>query len=417
MVDRLTNRALTKALYYRYSELELFSLYLGDERTNIYAKQMTSEVRAHMRDGLFDLTRQQLVEMGMSIDLIRDISVFSQNQQLAYIERYKESIPQWLHRFLRHRLFDPVRLKELVEQNKVYDYDGLCAIVFSEDNCIKDSVFKEQLINYLTYMSPDRFPISFANKYSLEDSVLTSYNGHPIVGSLHNHSLYSDGRLTLEQMVREAIKANYLYFGFSEHTKSSLSGLDEQGLIQQMEEIDELNATQNVIRIMHGIECEIRSDGSLDFQRELLSKLDYVIIGVHTEYGMSRQEAMKRMIRAIEDPSTDILAHPTARIYGSRPGLLLNMKEIIDACVANDVVLEINGNHKRLDLEPKLIEYALDKGAFFLLSSDAHSALDFRKMNNAVLMAESVNLPAGRCLNLMPYADLIHFFRRQHQKR
>lgn len=151
-----------------------------------------------------------------------------------------------------------------------------------------------------------------------------------------------------------------------------MKGVDENSLQEQWEEINSLQL-KTPVKILKSIECEILKDGNLDLASNVLSQLDYVIIAIHTDVCMGKTDMERRLIKAIENPFSNILAHPSARIFGKKPPIWVDMKKIIDACVANDVALDINGAPSRLDPYPSLIEYALNKGAMFTLDSDTHN--------------------------------------------
>lgn len=117
-----------------------------------------------------------------------------------------------------------------------------------------------------------------------------------------------------------------------------------------------------------------------------------------------------RLIKAIENPLTKILAHPSARIYKKKPPVNVDMHKIIDACIQNNIVIEINGDPSRLDLDPKYIGYALDKGAYFSVDSDTHSLNGFFNINNSILIARELNIPPERCINTFTSSELDEFF-------
>lgn len=141
-----------------------------------------------------------------------------------------------------------------------------------------------------------------------------------------------------------------------------------------------------------------------------LSKLDYVIVACHRDEMMSKKDATNRIIKAIENKHSNILAHPLARLYQKKVGLYLDMHKVIDACIANQVAIEINGDPDRLDLSPEYIGYAINNGAMFTIDSDTHTEHSFKNINNAIRIAEDKLIPAEKILNIKPLNELKLFF-------
>ncbi len=155
------------------------------------------------------------------------------------------------------------------------------------------------------------------------------------------------------------------------------------------------------------------SNGKLDISDDYLKRCDYIIAAVHTNTRMTKSDATNRVINAIDNTYTNILAHPSSRLYQKNVGLYLDMEKIIDACVANNVALEINGDADRLDLDPRYIKYAIKKGAYFTIDSDTHSLEGFRSINNAIRIAEDSHIPPERILNTHKKEELnLIYFKR-----
>lgn len=188
-----------------------------------------------------------------------------------------------------------------------------------------------------------------------------------------------------------------------------MNGVSAETLENQISEITKFQR-ECPVKIFKSVECEVLPNGDLDLPSQSLDLLDYVIIGIHTNADLSRPEMELRMIKAIENPYSNILAHPSGRIYKKKPAVNVDMYKIIDACVANNVVIEINGDPTRLDLDPKYISYALKKGAYFSLDSDTHKKDGFLNINNAILIAINNHIPPERCINTFSIPDLYDFF-------
>ncbi len=239
---------------------------------------------------------------------------------------------------------------------------------------------------------------------------LISY--HDLKGTLHNHSTWSDGVNTVEEMAlycRDVLKLEYL--GMCDHSKSAFyaKGLSIERVLQQQEEIDHLNKKLDGFHIFKGIESDILNDGSLDYPDEILKKFDFIVASVHSNLKMDEEKATARIIKAVENPYTTILGHPTGRLLLSRKGYPIDHKKVIDACAANNVVIEINANPLRLDLDWRWHQYALEKGVWLSINPDAHrtEGLD---MHYGTLVARKGGLFKERCLNALSLAEIKQAF-------
>jgi len=241
--------------------------------------------------------------------------------------------------------------------------------------------------------------------------VLISY--HDLKGTLHNHSTWSDGVNTIEEMAlycRDTLKLEYL--GMCDHSKSAVyaKGLSIERVLQQQEEIDHLNKKLNGFKIFKGIESDILGDGSLDYPEEILKKFDFIVASVHSNLKMDEEKATARLIKAIENPYTTILGHPTGRLLLSRKGYPIDYKKVIDACAANKVVIEINANPLRLDLDWRWHQYALEKGVWLSINPDAHRNEGFADMHYGVIVARKGGLYKERCLNALSLQEITKVF-------
>jgi DNA polymerase (family 10) len=241
-------------------------------------------------------------------------------------------------------------------------------------------------------------------------------NHNDLKGTLHNHSTWSDGINTVEEMAlycRDELKLEYL--GMCDHSKSAFyaKGLSIERVLQQQEEIDHLNKKLNGFHIFKGIESDILYDGSLDYPDEILKRFDFIVASVHSILKMDEDKATSRLIKAIENPYTTILGHPTGRLLLSRNGYPINYKKVIDACAANNVVIEINANPLRLDLDWRWHQYALDKGVWLSINPDAHRKEGFLDMYYGTLVARKGGLYKERCLNTLSLQEIGRFFDRK----
>ena len=237
-------------------------------------------------------------------------------------------------------------------------------------------------------------------------------------GSLHNHSTWSDGVHSLEEMATYCKDNLHLeYLGICDHSKSAFyaKGLNEQRVYAQHQEIDALNQKLAPFKIFKGIESDILNDGSLDYSDEILKTFDFVVASVHSNLRMDEEKATARLIKAIENPYTTILGHPTGRLLLSRKGYPIDYHKIIDACAANKVVIEINANPLRLDLDWRYHRYALEKGVLLSVNPDAHRMEGFRDMHYGVYIGRKGGLEAGSCLNTFSLAQIGEYFSSRKQ--
>lgn len=215
-----------------------------------------------------------------------------------------------------------------------------------------------------------------------------------IKGVIHNHSNWSDGINTIEELAMELIANNFEYLVMSDHSKTAAyaNGLSEERVFAQHQQIDELNKKLAPFKIFKSIESDILNDGSLDYEDDVLASFDLVIASVHSNLYMNEEKAMQRVITAIENPYTTILGHPTGRLLLSRKGYPLDHKKIIDAAAANNVIIEINANPHRLDLDWKWIDYAMEKNVLLSINPDAHSIAGLQDIRYGVLAAQKGGL-------------------------
>ncbi|MCQ6957996.1 DNA polymerase/3'-5' exonuclease PolX [Mucilaginibacter aquariorum] len=248
--------------------------------------------------------------------------------------------------------------------------------------------------------------------------VLISY--HDLKGTLHNHSTWSDGVNTLEEIAlycRDELKLEYL--GISDHSKSAFyaKGLSIERVLQQQEEIDHLNKKITDFHIFKGIESDILNDGSLDYPDEILKKFDFIVASIHSNIKMQEEKATARLIKAIENPYTTILGHPTGRLLLSRKGYDIDHKKVIDACAANNVVIEINANPLRLDLDWRWHQYALEKGVMLSINPDAHRNSGFKDMEYGTHVARKGGLTKEMCLNALSLDQITKVFEKKRSSQ
>jgi DNA polymerase (family 10) len=222
-----------------------------------------------------------------------------------------------------------------------------------------------------------------------------------IKGIVHSHSNWSDGSYTIEAMALACIERGFEYLVISDHSKSAFyaNGLSEERIKEQHHYIEELNQKLFPFRIFKSIESDILGDGNLDYSDDILSTFDLVISSVHSNLKMNEEKAMARLLKAIENPYTVILGHMTGRLLLSRPGYPLDHKKIIEACAANQVVIELNAHPRRLDIDWRWADYALEKEVLLSIDPDAHSIEGYGDTRFGILAAQKAGLTKERNLS------------------
>lgn len=223
-----------------------------------------------------------------------------------------------------------------------------------------------------------------------------------IRGVFHNHTTASDGRATIKEMAQAAAALNFDYLGLADHSKASFqaNGLDETRVHKQIDEVRAFNESgQSPVHVFSGIECDILLDGSLDLDGSTLSTLDYAVMSIHSGFSQSQEEMTSRVIRAIEHPATTMLGHPTGRILLRREPYLINLQKVIDAAVANRVIIEINANPSRLDMDWRIWRCAAEKGLMCAINPDAHNTNSISHFEAGVNVARKGGIAKEQILN------------------
>ncbi|MFM2267886.1 MAG: hypothetical protein RL757_1327 [Bacteroidota bacterium] len=234
-----------------------------------------------------------------------------------------------------------------------------------------------------------------------------------IRGVVHAHTTYSDGINSLEEMAAASHAKGFSYLAISDHSKAAFyaNGLKEDRLQAQWAEIDALNlkyASKN-FRILKGIESDILNDGSLDYGEDILKNFDFIIASVHSNLKMDEAKATARVIKAVENPYTTILGHPTGRLLRARTGYPLDFEKVMDACAANGVSIELNANPYRLDLDWTLIDAALNRGILISINPDAHSREGIDDIKYGINVARKGGLNPQNCLNARDLEGFLAF--------
>ncbi|MBM3702070.1 MAG: DNA polymerase/3'-5' exonuclease PolX, partial [Actinobacteria bacterium] len=196
-----------------------------------------------------------------------------------------------------------------------------------------------------------------------------------IKGIFHIHTTHSDGNISIEQTCNYLQKMGFQYAGISEHSRTAAyaGGLKDVDINRYLEEIDKLNQKCTGFKIFKGIESDILLDGNLDYSDHILSKFDFIIAAIHSSFNLGEEQMTDRIIKAIENKFTTIIAHPTGRLLLARDPYKVDIIRIINAAAENDVDIELNSSPFRLDLDWRMCKYAKEKSVKIFINPDAHS--------------------------------------------
>lgn len=235
-----------------------------------------------------------------------------------------------------------------------------------------------------------------------------------IRGDLHMHTTETDGRATLEEMAAHCRTRGYEYMAVTDHSKAlaMANGLNEERVRRLAKEVRSLNQIGLGIRILAGIECDIRRDGTMDLEWDALAELDFVVASVHSYLNLEAGEMTERLLRCLECPHVRVLGHPTGRLLLQREGYAYDFDRVVQEAVKRRVALEVNAGPERLDLGGAAIRAAKARGAKFVISTDAHHPAHLDYMRYGVLTARRGWLEAGDVLNTLPLEEFKEAIRR-----
>jgi DNA polymerase (family X) len=237
-------------------------------------------------------------------------------------------------------------------------------------------------------------------------------------GDLHMHSTETDGKDEVRALAEAARDAGLEYIAITDHTQSlaMANGLDERRALEHAARIRAIDVERIGVRLLAGVECDIKPDGSLDLTDDCLAALDLVIVSVHSAFNQDRQQMTDRLLRAIEHPNVDIVGHPTGRLILKRQPYQVDMDAVIDAAAAHGVAIEINCQVDRLDVNDVHAKLARDRGVPLVISSDAHSRHAFGRLRWGVMVARRAWLQPGDVLNTRPFEDFRAALRRNRRQ-
>ena len=264
----------------------------------------------------------------------------------------------------------------------------------------------------LPYIPPELREDSGEIEAAEQDKLPSLIQHEDIRGIFHVHTDFSDGVDSLERMVEAAQKFGFSYLGVSDHSKTAYyaGGLKHDAILKQWEVIDTLNKKNSTFRIFKGIESDILSGGSLDYDDSILEGFDFVIASVHSGFTMKKDDMEERILKAMKNPYTTILGHPTGRLLLSRDGYQVDMMRIIDCAAQNHVILELNASPYRLDIDWRYLKYAKDKGVMISINPDAHAVAGLEEVFFGVNIARKGWQESKDILNTRDVNDIKEIF-------
>lgn len=232
-------------------------------------------------------------------------------------------------------------------------------------------------------------------------------------GVFHVHTTYSDGAASLERMAQEAQALGYRYLGISDHSEAAsyAHGLTLDRILEQHAEIDALNQRLEGLRILKGIEADILADGSLDYDAETLERFDFVIASIHSRFGMDEAAMTERIVRAIRHPRVTMLGHMTGRLLLAREPYALDLEAVFAAAAESGVILELNANPHRLDIDWRHLRRALERGVRISINPDAHSVDGLRDVRFGLGIARKGGASMHAVFNTLPLEQVLEHLR------
>ena len=236
-----------------------------------------------------------------------------------------------------------------------------------------------------------------------------------IRGDLQMHTVESDGKNTLKEMAAQAARLGYEYIAVTDHTShiGVTQGLDAEDARAYIKKINAFNEEQHDVHVLKGVEVDILKDGSLDLPDEILGQMDVVLASVHSNFQMEEEEQTNRIIKALENPNVNILAHPTTRMIGSREPIQMNLQKIMEKALALGCYLEINASPERLDLRDGSIRRARELGLKLVISTDAHRKSELANMKYGIFQARRGWASKSMILNTLSLDELLEQLKRE----
>jgi len=344
--------------------------------------------------GLFSLSSGIEVDLRIVSDDLFASTLYHLTGSLAHLNSLREKVRALGFELNESGLRRGERLVRCKEEKEIFDALGL------------DFIPPE--------LRENQGEIEFAEAHELPHLI----EAEDIKGAFHVHSSYSDGTNSIKGTAREAMKLGFSYVGLSDHSQSAryAGGLTFERLSKQWEEIDEVNDELKGFHIFKGTESDILADGSLDYDETTLKKFDFVIASVHSHFNMPKEEMTRRVIKALRNPFTTILAHPTGRLLLAREPYAIDMVQIIDEAARSGVAIELNAHPFRLDIDWRLCKYAKEKGVKIAIDPDTHDRDGLKDTYFGVGIARKGWLEPGDVLNTMNLEEIIDFLKKRRKR-
>jgi len=236
-------------------------------------------------------------------------------------------------------------------------------------------------------------------------------------GTFHVHTTFSDGRNTVLEMLTAAQQRGWEYLGISDHSKVAYyaGGLSEDKLALQHAEISRQERSVAPMRVFRGTEADILPDGTMDYGPQVLAKFDFVVASVHSQFQMDVEQMTERILRALDDPYVTFLGHMTGRKLLSREGYRVDHDRIFDKAAERGVIVEINGNPNRLDVDWRQIRNALDRGVTFSINPDAHSIAEYNAVITGTWVARKGGLSPRHIFNTRSVEEVEEYFAKRRR--
>ena len=264
----------------------------------------------------------------------------------------------------------------------------------------------------LSYIVPELREDMGEIEASMEGSLPQLVTAGDVQGLFHVHTDFSDGTDSLEKMVDGAKRLGFSFLGLSDHSRSApyAGGLREDDLERQWELVDRLNSVTTDFVVFKGIESDILPDGSLDYDEDILKRFDFVIASIHSGFAMKKADMEARIIRAIHNPYTTMLGHPTGRLLLSREGFDIDMTRVIDEAAASGTIIELNASPYRLDIDWRFLKYAKERNVLISVNPDAHSVAGLAEYVYGIGIARKGWLEKKDVFNTRNAGDIGRFF-------
>ncbi len=300
-----------------------------------------------------------------------------------------------------------IRLREIAQKKGL----SLSEYAITREKDGKEILCAEEAEVYRTLGLPLIPPELREDRGEFEHDIPKLITADDLLGDLQMHTTWSDGKASVEEMARAAQARGYRYILITDHSQSLgvTGGLTPQRLKQQRQEIDAVNARLKGIRVLQGAEVEIRADGALDFDDNVLASLDLVLASLHSSLRQERAKATARVLAAIRNPHVDILAHPSGRLIGERDGADLDWEAVFQTAAETRTILEINAHPSRLDLTDLNARRAIELGCKLSIGTDAHEPAGFDVMFYGVAVARRAWATKEDVVNTWPLERLLNW--------